>query len=147
MQTVTSRHNRTNSDILSPIPRRHHHLQAHESRHWLSTPPLSPVSTRADSPVSARGLSPRAIRQSTLSFSSLSAPDIARLRASQTHVTHEKKTDEGMARRWVRWMHKHNVKQWVLPCTVLAVTLVKWCIGLGSYSGASIFLCMLLDER
>ncbi|KAK7681619.1 hypothetical protein QCA50_015352 [Cerrena zonata] len=134
--TDSLRSNVTNSDILSPIPRRHHHLQAHESRHWLSTPPLSPVSTRADSPLSARGLSPRALRQGhTLSFSSLTGPDTARLRASQTHVTHEKKTDDGMARRWVRWMHKHNIKQWVLPCAILAVTLVKWCIGLGSYSG------------
>lgn len=40
-----------------------------------------------------------------------------------------------MARRWVRWMHKHGIKNYVIPAAVLGAALIKWCIGLGSYSG------------
>ncbi|KAH9989678.1 glucosyltransferase [Russula compacta] len=32
-------------------------------------------------------------------------------------------------------MHKNGVKHWVVLCTLLASALVRWCIGLGSYSG------------
>jgi hypothetical protein len=32
-------------------------------------------------------------------------------------------------------MYKNGVKHWVVPCTLLASVLVRWCIGLGSYSG------------
>lgn len=42
---------------------------------------------------------------------------------------------DSMGRRWVRWMHKHGLKRWVVPCAVLASVWVKWSIGLGSYSG------------
>jgi len=43
----------------------------------------------------------------------------------------------GFGRRWLRWMHKNGVRHWVVPCTLLASALVRWCIGLGSYSGTS----------
>lgn len=33
-------------------------------------------------------------------------------------------------------MHKRGIKHWVVPGAVLAATLVKAGIGLGSYSGA-----------
>ncbi|KAH9986714.1 glycosyl transferase [Russula vinacea] len=32
-------------------------------------------------------------------------------------------------------MHKNGVRHWVVPCTLIASALVRWCIGLGSYSG------------
>ncbi|KAF9013270.1 glucosyltransferase [Cyathus striatus] len=32
-------------------------------------------------------------------------------------------------------MHRWNVKQWVVPCAIGAATLVKFSVGLGSYSG------------
>ncbi|KDQ25750.1 glycosyltransferase family 57 protein [Pleurotus ostreatus PC15] len=32
-------------------------------------------------------------------------------------------------------MHKRNMKEWVAPALVAVSTLLKWCIGLGSYSG------------
>ena len=35
-------------------------------------------------------------------------------------------------------MHKNGVKHWVVPGTLLASVLVRWCIGLGSYSGTLI---------
>lgn len=43
--------------------------------------------------------------------------------------------EKAMGRRWIRWMHKRGMKAWVLPGALLTSTLVKWCIGLGSYSG------------
>ena len=43
----------------------------------------------------------------------------------------------GFGRRWLRWMHKNGVRHWVVPCTLIASALVRWCIGLGSYSGTS----------
>ncbi|KAH9080462.1 glucosyltransferase [Lactarius deliciosus] len=32
-------------------------------------------------------------------------------------------------------MHKNGLKHWVVPCALLASAVVRWCIGLGSYSG------------
>ena len=32
-------------------------------------------------------------------------------------------------------MHKQGLKAWVVPCAIAASVWVKWCIGLGSYSG------------
>jgi alpha-1,3-glucosyltransferase len=43
--------------------------------------------------------------------------------------------EQGLGRRWLRWMHKNGVKHWVVPCTLTASALVRWSIGLGSYSG------------
>ena len=40
-----------------------------------------------------------------------------------------------MGRRWIRWMHKRGIKEWVIPGVIAASTLVKFLIGLGSYSG------------
>ena len=34
-------------------------------------------------------------------------------------------------------MHKHGMKHWVVPAAILAAAWIKWCIGLGSYSGQS----------
>ncbi|KAI0081538.1 hypothetical protein K474DRAFT_1656321 [Panus rudis PR-1116 ss-1] len=130
------------SEIISPVPRRHHQLQAHESRHWLDTPPLPPSSTRAGSPSSAisttsPGRGPRL--KHTLSFSSMASYDgpVSATASYRLRMSHEKRpvVEDSMARRWVRWMHKQNLKHWVVPCAVLISTLVKWCIGLGSYSG------------
>lgn len=40
-----------------------------------------------------------------------------------------------MGKRWIRWMHKRGVGEWVVPGAVVVSTLVKFAIGLGSYSG------------
>ena len=45
--------------------------------------------------------------------------------------------EQAFGRRWSRWMHRNGVKHWIVPCTLLASVLVRWCIGLGSYSGTS----------
>ncbi|TCD70905.1 Glucosyltransferase-like protein [Steccherinum ochraceum] len=133
------------SEIISPIPRRHHYLQANESRHWLPSPSVSPVSTRAASPPSAHPTtSPRAYRlPQRARLSSVLEQDghqpLSFPYASQPHTRarppDEDKHEGSMSRRWVRWMHKQGMKQWVLPSVILISTWVKWCIGLGSYSG------------
>jgi len=43
----------------------------------------------------------------------------------------------GMGIRWIRWMHRHGMKQWVVPGAIIASIWVRWAIGLGSYSGES----------
>ena len=47
----------------------------------------------------------------------------------------------GFAKRWIRWMHKEGMKQWILPCVLLATMWIKWAIGLGSYSGKTSNWC------
>ncbi len=44
--------------------------------------------------------------------------------------------EPAMGRRWLRWMHKRGLKQWVVPGIMGASTLVKLLIGLGPYSGS-----------
>ena len=41
-----------------------------------------------------------------------------------------------MGRRWIRWMHRRGLKQWIIPGILSVSTIVKFAIGLGSYSGA-----------
>ncbi|KDR82818.1 hypothetical protein GALMADRAFT_851446 [Galerina marginata CBS 339.88] len=43
--------------------------------------------------------------------------------------------EPALGRRWIRWMHKRGVRQWIVPGVLVASTLVKFAIGLGSYSG------------
>ncbi|KAH8104721.1 glycosyltransferase family 57 protein [Cristinia sonorae] len=136
------------SEIVSPIPRRHQLLQASESRHWLPSPSVSPVSTRGASPsISHPATSPRSHRlPKRTRVNSVIQQDGSRTvrfpspshLAKRVHPPDEEKkqSDEGgMARRWVRWMHKQGLKQWVLPNAILISTLLKWCVGLGTYSG------------
>ncbi|KAI0699297.1 ALG6, ALG8 glycosyltransferase family-domain-containing protein [Cerioporus squamosus] len=130
------------SEIVAPVPRRHHILQT-ESRHWLGTPPLSPYSPPT-SPLSATATSPARNRKrisQTLSLNSLSGHDPRRVPSAahppslHLHKEHKSEDDRSMARRWLRWMHQENMKAWIVPSLVLASIWVKWAVGLGSYSG------------
>ena len=60
------------------------------------------------------------------------------VRGGKAYVpTHGPEVEEtAMGRRWIRWLHKKAMKQWVVPGIIAASTLVKLAIGLGSYSGA-----------
>ncbi|KAG5635041.1 hypothetical protein H0H81_012625 [Sphagnurus paluster] len=144
-------------EILAPKPQRHL-LESSASQHWLRTPPLSPSSSRAASPVSVagstttnsshvRGHRPRSLSQHTsTSFSALLLQHNARLASSprpgstpRTHAqpqAQEPPPEQSAGRRWIRWMHKRGLRHWVAPLAVLAALLVKTSIGLGSYSGA-----------
>ncbi|KDQ62345.1 glycosyltransferase family 57 protein [Jaapia argillacea MUCL 33604] len=41
----------------------------------------------------------------------------------------------GMGRRWLKWMHRNGMKEWVLGAVIGGSMWVKWCVSLGSYSG------------
>ena len=47
--------------------------------------------------------------------------------------------ESAMGRRWLRWMHKRGLKQWVVPGLICASTMVKLMVGLGPYSGMCFF--------
>ena len=131
------------SEIVAPVPLRHHILQTSESRHWLGTPPLSPYSPPT-SPLSTYAASPLRSKKrlsQTVSLNAIASHERARV----TSITHpaalhphkeRKPEDEGsMAKRWLRWMHHEHMKAYVVPCLILASLWVKWAVGLGSYSG------------
>ncbi len=115
------------------MPLRHHALQPELTPDaWIRTP--SPSSSRAISPAAPiRGGLPRGPRQ-RYRFASFSSVMDARVGKGPEVPLQE----QGFGRRWLRWMHKNGVKNWVVPCTLLASVLVRWCIGLGSYSGTLI---------
>ncbi|KIJ15057.1 glycosyltransferase family 57 protein [Paxillus involutus ATCC 200175] len=131
------------AQIVSPVPRRH--LLTSESLHWLR------LSELADDDGLARGVSPASAASSSasafpsssaskrLSFSALLEHErVARgihTSASLQRDPLDDRIDQGAVRRWVRWMHKHNLKAWVVPSAIAASIWVKWCIGLGGYSG------------
>ncbi len=117
-------------EIVAPVPLRHHALQPELTPDaWIRTP--SPSSSRAISPSTPiRGGFPRGSRQN-YRFASFSTVMDARVGKGPEVSVQE----QGFGRRWSRWMHKNGVKHWFVPCTLLASVLVRWCIGLGSYSG------------
>lgn len=56
----------------------------------------------------------------------------------QRHSRHEvdrEREREGLGKVWIKWMHRRGIKTWVVPLLVLLSTLVKFAVGLGSYSG------------
>ncbi len=131
------------SEIIAPVPLRHHILQTSESRHWLGTPPLSPYSPPI-SPLSTSATSPlrRQKRLSqTVSLNAIASHERTRVTSitypAALHPYKERKpVDEGsMAKRWLRWMHHEHMKAYVVPSLILASLWVKWAVGLGSYSG------------
>ncbi|KAJ7644149.1 glycosyltransferase family 57 protein [Roridomyces roridus] len=114
-------------EILAPSPRQPlgfgRHLLQDSGRHWARS--VSPSSSRAVSPNL-----PAERRFGLLSAQSLKFPDVDTPRR-----TSEREIELAMGRRWLRWMHKRGVKDWVVPSLVLASTCVKFSVGLGSYSG------------
>lgn len=125
-------------EIIAPTPRRHL-IESSVAQHWLhtGTPPLSgsPGSSRATSPVSASASAGRMLHHQ-MSFSSMASSSVT-VRPTRVKATEkaDPNGDAGMGRRWVRWMHKRGIRHWVVPGAILAATLVKAAIGLGSYSG------------
>ncbi|KAH7919268.1 hypothetical protein BV22DRAFT_1023274 [Leucogyrophana mollusca] len=134
------------SEIIAPVPRRHL-LQTAESSQWLRLDTFSDTRwpSRGVSPVSAASSTASAFPTSSaskrLSFSALMEQEkmVRGITASASHLKERQESEDdlgpGGARRWVRWMHRHGMKAWVVPCAVAASMWVKWCIGLGTYSG------------
>lgn len=130
------------SEIIAPIPRRHL-LQTSQSLHWLrvDTSPGDEWLNRGVSPVSASSVGsvfPNNRMSNRLSFTALMDHERTAVGASSTadnRVLEDDQGTVGAGRRFVRWMHRNNMKNWVIPSVIATSTLVKWCIGLGAYSG------------
>ncbi|KAJ7212099.1 glycosyltransferase family 57 protein [Mycena pura] len=122
-------------EILAPTPRQpitgSRHLIEHGAQ-WLNTVSHSPESSRPVSPTSPHR------RSSTLSGLSVRFPtSMSSLHAAVDAAVGpaDKEAEHAMAKRWIRWMHKRGMKAWVIPCSLLASACIKFCVGLGSYSG------------
>lgn len=120
-------------EIVSPVPRRHL-LHAPESLPWLKAGAFS------DADLRIRCISPASVASSTTSvFPSTPSKrfsfGVQERHARATAIRRSHSEDASAVRRWVRWMHKQNMKAWVVPCAIATSTCVKWCIGLGGYSG------------
>jgi hypothetical protein len=115
-------------EIVAPVPLRHQALQPTPDA-WIRTP--SPPSTRTISPTTPirGGFSRASAHYSYASFSTVMETGNPKETPWQE--------EQGFGRRWLRWMHKNGVRHWIVPCTLLASILVRWCIGLSSYSGTS----------
>jgi alpha-1,3-glucosyltransferase len=117
----------------------------------LNTPPISEAaSSRATSPTSSTFPSSQSLHRRVhhhLSFSTLLEKDEgirnivvrekerAEKEKAEREKQKEREEDASMGKRWVRWMHKSGMKPLVAPAAIGASIWVKWCIGLGSYSG------------
>ncbi|KAG0696080.1 glycosyltransferase family 57 protein [Suillus ampliporus] len=130
------------SEIIAPIPRRHL-LQTSQSLHWLRVDPSSGDEwlNRGVSPVSASSVGsvfPNSRINNQLSFTALMEHESAAAGTSSmsdARVPEDDQGNVGTGRRWLKWMHRNNMKSWVVPSAIAASALVKWCIGLGTYSG------------
>ena len=141
-------HSSDASEIIAPIPRRDL-LHTYESNRWLHSPSHSPSSSRPVSPVSQiPGNFHRPRHTRPFSFSTLMdhekprrspvSPSLLRNERMHTRLKGESGHEvHGAGKRWIRWMHKHGMKHWVVPVAILASAWIRWCIGLGSYSGQS----------
>ena len=127
------------AEIVAPVPRRHL-LHTSESLSWLKAGVSSDADwqARSISPLSAASSTPSVFPRSSsrrLSFSVLLEQERQARATALRRFQNEDSIDQGAVRRWVRWMHKHGMKPWVVPCTIAASVYVKWCIGMGGYSG------------
>ncbi|KAF8195559.1 glycosyltransferase family 57 protein [Pholiota molesta] len=134
--------------ILAPTPRRHL-LESSASQHWLHTPPLSAISSRPSSPppgfpqsrrlssTHSRARSFSAVLEIDKSQQQMRVSPSLSIRSGLHHTAAKDHEPEETAtgRRWIRWMHKRGIKQWIVPGIIAASTLIKVAIGLGSYSG------------
>ncbi|KDQ15002.1 glycosyltransferase family 57 protein [Botryobasidium botryosum FD-172 SS1] len=118
-------------EILSPQPR---HPYLHLLQPWLYNMRDTP------SPLPA---SPSPFRSSPLrpgphgSSMSVSSPTPFTRQFQGTHPKLGTLDDDvdSMARRWVRWMAKANMRPWIAPLILGAALLLRWTVGLGQYSG------------
>jgi alpha-1,3-glucosyltransferase len=117
------------SQILAPVPRRHL-IQTSESQNWLQVPPV-PTDFVSPTPKLPSGKLNHRLSFSS-SIENRHLPSSIRQEKEKLDI---EKEESSMGKRWVRWMHKTGMKGWVVPTAILGSTLVKWCVGLGPYSG------------
>lgn len=132
-------------DIVAPRPRHSY------SPTWLSnfddpdgsqqpaipirvSSPLNPNSQRHARKLSVPTFPASPKRQSSLNLAS-GSPLKARQDSWLVPTSLNDVRMESPARRWVRWMAKTGMRDWVLPLSVAATIWAKWTVGLGGYSG------------
>ena len=150
------------SEIISPIPRKHISITAKENLQLLRTETPSPAPSNrstfsnystVNAPTNHILTSPSLRPYNHLPFStkrsrkpssvvSLAERTRGGVGSSTGHsatftrpMVHRHAKERGFARGWIRWMHKEGIKHWILPCVLLTTSWIKWAIGLGSYSG------------
>ena len=159
------------SEIVSPIPRRHSNITAQESLPWLRAETPSPAPSSRSifsnysgvnapenhmhaslastsihphnhlSSITRRLRKPSSIgsldegKRGSIADGGMSQSATLNRLAVSRNVRERGGSEGGFARRWIRWMHKEGIKQWILPCLLLTTTWTKWAIGLGGYSG------------
>ncbi|KAG8959267.1 Glucosyltransferase-like protein [Tulasnella sp. 419] len=135
-------------EILAPKPR---HSYAHLLQPWLYNyeAPTTPATSTSPgiNPV-AKPMSPlRSPPNPYLHSRNFSLP--ANLQVSQGKINQSRQAGsdadhvkfakldrtDSMARRWVKWMAKVGMRDWVVPLTIAGNIWVKWAVGLGPYSG------------
>ena len=128
--------------ILSPTPLRHL-LESSASRHWLNSP-LSTSSSRPSSPLpTTTGNNQPALSLIRHRFKHRPSYSLVLEQEQRETIVDAGRSDDNvqdaegtaMGRRWIRWMHKGGINAWVVPGVIAISTLVKFAIGLGSYSG------------
>ncbi|KAF8631066.1 hypothetical protein AX15_002670 [Amanita polypyramis BW_CC] len=135
------------SPPASPLPSGASLPPSSSSIHPSLLPSSPPMTTRRGSASSTRSRQPSssALRDHEKDKRVASSPVVQWAPGTASPSTSLKKMsskaetgstgEKAMGRRWVRWMHKRGIRDWVLPGAFLTSALVKWCVGLGSYSG------------
>ena len=126
--------------VLSPTPRRHL-LESSANQHLLNSAAISVTSSRTASPQLTTENDQPAPSHIRYRFK-MHHPNFRSLyeRESQEAVvdagtSSDKVHEVAMGKLWIRWMRKRGIKEWVIPGIIAVSTLVKFAIGLGSYSG------------
>lgn len=96
--------------------------------------PLNPNSQRHARKLSVPTFPASPKRQSSLNLAS-GSPLRARQDSWLVPTSLNDARMESPARRWVRWMARMGMRDWVLPTSIAATIWVKWTTGLGGYSG------------
>ncbi|KAG9037019.1 Glucosyltransferase-like protein [Tulasnella sp. JGI-2019a] len=120
-------------EILSPQPRRSFsHMQG-----WMRTFEESePPPLRASSPLRPKDAQGHG-RKSSLPHIPRVEPPMRQtsLRPVVPPSSLHDATLDSPARRWVRWMVRMRLRNWVMVSSIAAAVWVKWSVGLAGYSG------------
>ena len=76
-----------------------------------------------------------------MSFGSLHEREVTKSRLRKAAQEEERKIEakesQGAGKRWIKWMHRNRLQDYVTPCMVAGAVCIKWCVGLSGYSGMS----------
>jgi len=96
----------------------------------MNTPQAFPQSASSSTSQFRRRLTNRRSFESEQQQARHVSPGAHRNASWATGKTHELE-ESTTGRRWIRWMHKRALKQWVVPGILAVSTLVKFAMALG----------------